>query len=139
MPFMPARLIVDGNNVMGSRPDGWWRDRAGAAARLVAELGDWAEEDLVVVFDGRAPERLDTPPRVDVRFAQRSGPDAADDVIAALVRGRSRPGVAARRHLRRAARRARARARRDRDRRRRLPRRDQPRAALTMRTTVLTT
>jgi len=85
MPFMPARLIVDGNNVIGSRPDGWWRDRAGAAARLVAELGDWAEEDVLVVFDGRAPERLDVPPRVDVRFAQRSGPDAADDVIAALV------------------------------------------------------
>jgi predicted RNA-binding protein with PIN domain len=85
MPFMPARLIVDGNNVMGSRPDGWWRDRAGAAARLVVELGDWAEEDVVVVFDGRAPERLDAPPRVDVRFAQRPGPDAADDVIAALV------------------------------------------------------
>jgi predicted RNA-binding protein with PIN domain len=82
---MSARLIVDGNNVMGSRPDGWWRDRAGAAARLVAELGDWAEEDVVVVFDGRAPERLEAPPRVDVRFAGRGGPDAADDVIAALV------------------------------------------------------
>jgi 8-oxo-dGTP diphosphatase len=31
-------LIVDGANVMGSRPDGWWRDRAGAASRLRAEL-----------------------------------------------------------------------------------------------------
>lgn len=31
-------LIVDVANVMGSRPDGWWRDRAGAAARLVASL-----------------------------------------------------------------------------------------------------
>ena len=31
-------LIVDGANVVGSRPDGWWRDRAGAAARLHARL-----------------------------------------------------------------------------------------------------
>jgi hypothetical protein len=31
-------LVVDIANVMGSRPDGWWRDRAGAATRLLAEL-----------------------------------------------------------------------------------------------------
>jgi hypothetical protein len=31
-------LVVDVANVMGSRPDGWWRDRAGAATRLLAEL-----------------------------------------------------------------------------------------------------
>lgn len=31
-------LIVDVANVMGSRPDGWWRDRAGAAARLLDEF-----------------------------------------------------------------------------------------------------
>ena len=31
-------LVVDVANVMGSRPDGWWRDRAGAAARLMTEL-----------------------------------------------------------------------------------------------------
>ena len=31
-------LVVDGANVVGSRPDGWWRDRAGAAARLHTEL-----------------------------------------------------------------------------------------------------
>jgi hypothetical protein len=31
-------LVVDGANVVGSRPDGWWRDRAGAAARLAAKL-----------------------------------------------------------------------------------------------------
>ncbi|MFC7657917.1 hypothetical protein ACFQV8_17970 [Pseudonocardia benzenivorans] len=32
-------LVVDGANVVGSRPDGWWRDRAGAAARLATRLG----------------------------------------------------------------------------------------------------
>ena len=33
-----SRVFVDGNNVMGTRPDGWWRDRAAAARRLVAEI-----------------------------------------------------------------------------------------------------
>ena len=82
---MPARLIVDGNNLMGSRPDGWWKDRAGATRRLVEQLGAWAEEDVCVVFDGRPPDDLPRPARVEVRFAERPGPDAADDVIARLV------------------------------------------------------
>jgi predicted RNA-binding protein with PIN domain len=86
---MPEPLVVvDGNNVMGSRPDGWWKDRAGAAQRLVAELGDWAASagrDVLVVFDGAPPAGLVAPARVEVRFARRGGPDAADDDIAAFV------------------------------------------------------
>jgi predicted RNA-binding protein with PIN domain len=81
-------VIVDGNNVIGSRPDGWWRDRAGATRALVEQLGGWADrerEDVLVVFDGRRPDGVPAPPRVDVRFAERSGPNAADDLIAALV------------------------------------------------------
>lgn len=31
-------LVIDVANVMGSRPDGWWRDRAGGATRLLAQL-----------------------------------------------------------------------------------------------------
>lgn len=31
-------LVVDVANVMGSRPDGWWRDRLGAATRLIGGL-----------------------------------------------------------------------------------------------------
>jgi predicted RNA-binding protein with PIN domain len=85
MQTVPARLIVDGNNVIGSRPDGWWRDRAGATRALVERLGAWADEDVVVVFDGRAPAGVPDAARVDVRFAERGGPNAADDVIAALV------------------------------------------------------
>jgi predicted RNA-binding protein with PIN domain len=88
---MPARVIVDGNNVMGSRPDGWWRDRAAATRALVDRIGAWADEDVVVVFDGRAPAGLPDPPRVDVRFAERGGANAADDVIAALVAGDPEP------------------------------------------------
>jgi predicted RNA-binding protein with PIN domain len=86
---MPEPLVVvDGNNVMGSRPDGWWRDRPGAARRLVAQLGDWAAaagRDVLVVFDGPEPAGLTVPPRVEVRFARRGGRDAADDDIAAYV------------------------------------------------------
>jgi len=40
---MGVTLIVDGANVMGSRADGWWRDRAGAMARLHGELAGLAE------------------------------------------------------------------------------------------------
>lgn len=36
------RLLVDGNNVMGARPDGWWRDRAGATAGLLDALAPLA-------------------------------------------------------------------------------------------------
>jgi predicted RNA-binding protein with PIN domain len=91
---MPGRLIVDGNNVMGSRPDGWWKDRAGATRRLVERLGAWADEagaDVLVVFDGRPPAALPAPPRVELRFAERGGPNAADDVIAGLVADAAAP------------------------------------------------
>jgi predicted RNA-binding protein with PIN domain len=93
---MTPRLIVDGNNVMGSRPDGWWKDRQGAAQRIVGQLGRWAAdagEDVVVVFDGRRPAGLEPPPGVDVRFPTRRGPDAADDDIAALVAQDESPGT----------------------------------------------
>jgi predicted RNA-binding protein with PIN domain len=93
---MPDPLVVvDGNNVMGSRPDGWWRDRAGAAKRLVAELEEWAarsDHDVLVVFDGAPPPRLEPPRRVEVRFARRRGRDAADDDIAAFVAADEAPG-----------------------------------------------
>ena len=79
------RLIVDGNNVMGSRPDGWWRDRAGAARRLVGEIGAWASEPVLVVFDGREPDPPPAADGVEVRYAGGGGRDAADHVIAALV------------------------------------------------------
>ena len=84
---MPA-VIVDGSNVIGCRPDGWWRDRAAAARRLVERLAAWSAhtgEPVVVVFDGPPLEDAPAPPGVEVRFATRRGPDAADDVIAELV------------------------------------------------------
>ena len=73
-------------NVVGSRPDGWWRDRQGAMRRLVAALDRYAGssgDDVLVVFDG-APFDVEAD-RVEVRFASRRGPNAADDDIAALA------------------------------------------------------
>jgi hypothetical protein len=55
---MPAvtTLIVDGANVVGSRPDGWWRDRPGAAARLHARLvaADLPYAEVTLVLEGKA-------------------------------------------------------------------------------------
>src|SRR5206468_374750 len=52
------RVVVDGANVVGSRPDGWWRDRAGAARRLHDRLRQRVEADrdldLVLVLEGAA-------------------------------------------------------------------------------------
>ncbi len=42
-PATRVTIIVDGANVVGSRPDGWWRDRAGAAVRLHDNLAKLAE------------------------------------------------------------------------------------------------
>jgi methyl-accepting chemotaxis protein len=82
-----TRWIVDGMNVIGSRPDGWWRDRTAAMERLAGDLDALARatgEPVTVAFDGRP--RAIPAERVDVRFASRGGPNAADDVIATLVR-----------------------------------------------------
>jgi hypothetical protein len=78
-----VRWLIDGNNVMGARPDGWWRDRPGAMQRLVLALGDLGEP-VTVVFDGR-PRPLDAPAGVTVTFARRAGRDAADDEIARMA------------------------------------------------------
>jgi predicted RNA-binding protein with PIN domain len=81
-----TRWLVDGMNVIGARPDGWWRDRTAAMERLAGELDALARETgerVTVVFDGRP--RAIPAEHVEVRFASRGGPNAADDDIAALV------------------------------------------------------
>jgi predicted RNA-binding protein with PIN domain len=75
--------LVDGMNVIGSRPTGWWRDRPRAMRELVEQLRR-LDEPVTVVFDGR-PFDLDGDRQVEVRFATRRGRDAADDDIAAIV------------------------------------------------------
>lgn len=83
-------LVVDAMNVIGSRPDGWWRDRPGAVRRLVAQLSPLARtEPLVAVVDGRPIADLEAGDHdgVKVVYARRSGRDAADDRIVELVSG----------------------------------------------------
>ena len=78
-----TRWIVDGMNVIGSRPTGWWHDRPGAMQQLVHELGV-LDDPVTVVFDGR-PFDVQDAGDIEVRFASRAGRNAADDDIAELV------------------------------------------------------
>jgi 8-oxo-dGTP diphosphatase len=48
----PLTIIVDGANVVGSRPDGWWRDRAGAAVRLRNDLAPLVTEGITSLPEG---------------------------------------------------------------------------------------
>ena len=90
-------VVVDGANVVGSVPDGWWRDRRGAAERLrdllvpLASTGlpvssgvpEWATRgplDIVLVTEGAA---RGVPPVPGVRVAQ--APGSGDDLIADLA------------------------------------------------------
>jgi hypothetical protein len=56
-------LVVDAANVVGSRPDGWWRDRPGAARRLAGQIVAVLvarPEDLVDTLAGRTPTSTGT-------------------------------------------------------------------------------
>jgi uncharacterized protein YaiI (UPF0178 family) len=90
---MTQRWIVDAMNVVGSRPDGWWKDRRGALVRLVDNLDAWAltqDGDVTVVF-----ERPMRPPIesavVTIAHAARAAPDSADDEIVRIVRAADHP------------------------------------------------
>lgn len=81
------RWLVDGMNVIGTRPDRWWTDRDAAMLRLVNQLERWAVEegeDVVVVF-----ERQPSPPIrssvIDVRHAPKPKANAADDEIVRML------------------------------------------------------
>ncbi len=84
------RLVVDGMNVIGSRPDGWWRDRHGAVRRLAAQLQALASRDgpeVTLVLDGRPLPDLPEGRHDDIHvlYATRHGSNAADDRIVELV------------------------------------------------------
>lgn len=82
------RLLVDGMNVIGTRADGWWRDRDAAMARLVDRLERWSAasgDDVTVVFE-RKPRPPISSPLVEVAHAPKPGPNAADDEIVRRVR-----------------------------------------------------
>jgi predicted RNA-binding protein with PIN domain len=84
----PIRWLIDGMNVIGSRPDGWWRDRREAMRRLVRLLHDFGNalgEDLTVVFDGRAFDLDEAGGRPRVVFAP-GGRNAADRELLRILR-----------------------------------------------------
>ena len=92
-------LIVDVANVMGSRPDGWWRDRTGAATRLLGRLaalpgvaltgpdgGSVTCTEVVGVVEGQARD-VPAPDGVRVVRAPGSGDDALVECVEGLVVG----------------------------------------------------
>ena len=88
------RWIVDGMNVIGSRPDGWWRDRHAAMVALVHALESWAAtngEDVTVVFE-QPPRPPISSTVIEVRHAPRPKTDSADDEIMRLLGGAHEPG-----------------------------------------------
>ncbi|MGY1771079.1 hypothetical protein [Blastococcus sp. SYSU D00813] len=95
---MPV-LLVDVANVLGARPDGWWRDRAGATARLLARLATLPGRELpgpdgrpltvtalVAVVEGAA---RDVPAPAGTRVVR--APGSGDDALAAEARAAGEP------------------------------------------------
>jgi hypothetical protein len=81
-------LLVDAANVIGSRPTGWWKDRAGAARSFVEDLragvaAGRLAEPVVVVLEGkaRAGASVGTAEGVTVVHAEGSGDDALVEVV----------------------------------------------------------
>lgn len=104
MPTPPPLLVVDAANVVGSVPDGWWRDRAGATARLRDELVAVASRgletaeapaplregpvEIVLVVEGAA-RAVEAVPGVRVVSAPGSGDDAIVAVVGEHGAGRA--------------------------------------------------
>lgn len=83
-----ARTIVDGMNVIGARPDGWWRDRPAALTRLVESLVTWARATatpVVAVLDGHPPPGLAAGLHEGIELMFSGRGVSADDVIARMV------------------------------------------------------
>jgi hypothetical protein len=85
-------LLVDAANVVGARPTGWWRDRAGAAAQLVDRIRLAADADripkpVVIVLEGRARNGVPAGAADGVEVVHAVG--TGDDTIVAVVAGAS--------------------------------------------------
>jgi predicted RNA-binding protein with PIN domain len=82
-----VRWLIDGMNVIGTRPDAWWKDRHGAMVRLVDMLERFAAEsgdDVIVVFE-KPPQPPIRSSVIEVAHAPRARPNAADDEIARIL------------------------------------------------------
>ncbi|WP_240696379.1 hypothetical protein [Cellulomonas sp. HD19AZ1] len=91
-PVRDVVLLVDAANVVGARPDGWWRDRAGAATRLLARLAalpgrvvagsagePWRVGRVDVVLEGRARDAV--APQDDGLRVHRAPRDGDAEVV----------------------------------------------------------
>jgi 8-oxo-dGTP diphosphatase len=99
----PAKwsLVVDAANVVGSQPNGWWRDRRKAAQGLIESLSELAQRglpaseagaaagrtwpEIVVVTEGQAKGAADPQGRVRVVAAERDGDQAIVDIVRQLI------------------------------------------------------
>jgi 8-oxo-dGTP diphosphatase len=97
----PVTIIVDGANVVGSRPDGWWRDRPGAAARLCDQLAPLVTSGITELPDDMMPPPLaDRLPDSSGHSRDRAGEGRTrmrwlPDVVL-VVEGAARPAAAER-------------------------------------------
>ena len=84
------RIVVDAANVIGSRPDGWWRDRPGAARRLCERLVPLPDAGVtvVVVLEGQARAGVaEQAGPIRIVHAARDG----DSAIVALIQAEADP------------------------------------------------
>jgi predicted RNA-binding protein with PIN domain len=89
------RWLIDGMNVIGTRPDAWWKDRHAAMLRLVDMLERWAAEsgaDVIVVFE-QPPRPPIRSTEIEVAHAPRPRRDAADDEIVRRLLAEEMPGA----------------------------------------------
>ena len=90
---MSLVVVVDGANVVGARPDGWWKDRPGAAARLHDALltADVPGDRIVLVLEGQAKQgvRAGRDAHLETVHAPRDG----DTAIVAAARAAAETGA----------------------------------------------
>jgi hypothetical protein len=81
-------VVVDGANVVGSRPDGWWHDRAGAARRLCEQLtaAELPADEIVLVLEGAAVGGVPVGRRDRLEIVHATG--SGDDTIVEVARVR---------------------------------------------------
>ncbi len=90
---MTQRWIVDAMNVVGSRPDGWWKDRRRALVRLVEQLEQWAsaqDRPVTVVFERPMSPPIDSSV-IEIAHAPKAAANSADDEIVRRVHADDRP------------------------------------------------
>ena len=83
------RYLVDGMNVIGTRPDNWWKDRHAAMVRLVDMLERWVAangDDVTVVFE-QPPNPPIRSSVITVAHAKRARANSADDEIVRRIAG----------------------------------------------------